>query len=79
MPKKDMEQSGENIDRGNVDAEEVSNNDDPVNNNTAAEGETSKQTHVKNASAAGLGTIGRNDQKQTGLEPKHSQVIENDN
>ena len=54
----ESEQGFESIDRGNknYNDEEVSNESDTI----------------KNANAAGLGAIGRNDQKQTGT-PNHSE------
>lgn len=61
MAKKDFHNTGENIDREKKQpetkpAQKQENNDAPENDQV---------TEVKNASASGLGTIGRNDQEQT--------------
>jgi hypothetical protein len=61
MAKKDFHNTGENIDRGKKQpetkpAQKPDTNEQP---------EDDKITEVKNASASGLGTIGRNDQDQT--------------
>ena len=59
----------ENVDRGTVD-EQGSAGIDARNYN---EDEiTNESDTIKNANAAGLGAIGRNDQKQTGYTSNHS-------
>jgi hypothetical protein len=67
----------ENVDRGaeneqgsaGIDARNNSYNDDEV---------TNESDTIKNANAAGLGAIGRNDQKQTGYTSNHSADAENE-
>ena len=71
MARKNDPEIQENVDRGEeneqgsagIDARNNNYNDDAVSN----ESET-----IKNASAAGLGAMGRNDQKQTGYTSNHS-------
>lgn len=59
----------ENVDRGTVDEQGSAGIDAGNKNNdeTTIESDT-----IKNANAAGLGAIGRNDQKQTGYTSNHS-------
>jgi hypothetical protein len=71
MARKNDPEIQENVDRGEeneqgsagIDARNNNYNDDAVSN----ESET-----IKNANAAGLGSMGRNDQKQTGYTSNHS-------
>jgi hypothetical protein len=71
MARKNDPEIQENVDRGEeneqgsagIDARNNNYNDDAVRN----ESET-----IKNANAAGLGAMGRNDQKQTGYTSNHS-------
>ena len=64
MAKKDPSVN-ENIDRGNEN-EKGSSAITGSNNNVNGDTDESGFTNVENANAAGLGSIGRNDQQQTG-------------
>jgi hypothetical protein len=67
MAKKDFHNTGENIDRGKKEAETMKPQiPDPKN-----KPEEAQITEVKNASASGLGTIGRNDQQETKNESNY--------
>ena len=61
----------ENVDRG-TENEQGSAGIDAKNNNYNDDGVTNESDTIKNANAAGLGAIGRNDQKQTGYTSNHS-------
>lgn len=61
----------ENVDRG-AENEQGSAGIDARNNNYSDEEVTNESDTIKNANAAGLGAIGRNDQKQTGYASNHS-------
>ena len=61
----------ENVDRG-AENEQGSAGIDARNNNYNDEDGTNPSDTIKNANAAGLGAIGRNDQKQTGYTSNHS-------
>ena len=60
MAKKDIENTGENIDRRGAGEEALSNKKD---NDACEEITEGKETDVKNAHAAGMGAMGRNDQR----------------
>jgi hypothetical protein len=60
MAKKDFENVSENLDRRGPGEEPLSNK----KNNECEETKEGKETEVKNAHAAGMGAIGRNDQRQ---------------
>jgi hypothetical protein len=61
----------ENVDRG-AENEQGSASIDARNNNYNDDEVTNESDTIKNANAAGLGAIGRNDQKQTGYTSNHS-------
>jgi hypothetical protein len=61
----------ENVDRG-AESEQGSAGIDSRNNNYHDEDGTNPSDTIKNANAAGLGAIGRNDQKQTDYTSNHS-------
>jgi len=61
----------ENVDRG-AENEQGPGGIDSRNNNYNADDVTDESDTIKNANAAGLGAIGRNDQKQTGYTSSHS-------
>jgi hypothetical protein len=61
----------ENVDRG-AENEQGSAGIDVKNNNYNDDG-VNPSDSIKNANAAGLGAIGRNDQKQTGSTSNHSE------
>lgn len=61
----------ENVDRG-PENEQGSAGIDARNNNYSDDEVTNESDTIKNANAAGLGAIGRNDRKQTGYTSSHS-------
>lgn len=61
----------ENVERG-AENEQGSAGIDSRNNNYNDDDVTNESDTIKNANAAGLGAIGRNDQKQTGYTSNHS-------
>ena len=61
----------ENVDRGSEN-EQGSPGIDAGNNKYNDDEVTNESDTIKNANAAGLGAIGRNDQKQTGYTSNHS-------
>jgi hypothetical protein len=61
----------ENVDRGEEN-EQSSAGINERNNNYNDDEVTNESDKIKNANAAGLGAIGRNDQKQTGHTSNHS-------
>jgi hypothetical protein len=61
----------ENVDRG-AENEQGSAGIDSRNNNYNDDVGTNASDTIKNANAAGLGSIGRNDEKQTGYTSNHS-------
>jgi hypothetical protein len=61
----------ENVDRGSAN-EKGAASIDARNNNYKDDEVTNESDTIKNTNAAGLGTIGRNDQKQTGYTASHS-------
>ena len=61
----------ENVDRGEEN-EQGSAGIDARNNNYKDDDGSNLSDTIKNANAAGLGAIGRNDQKQTGYTSNHS-------
>lgn len=71
MARKKDPEIQENVDRG-AENEQGSAGIDSGNNNYNADDVTNESDTIKNANAAGLGAIGRNDQKQTGHASSHS-------
>lgn len=71
MARKNDPEIQENVDR-EPEHEQGSVDIDSKNNNDADEEITNESDTIKNANAAGLGAIGRNDQKQTGYTSNHS-------
>jgi hypothetical protein len=71
MAKKIDPQIQENVDRG-TENEQGSAGIDARNNNYNDDEVTNESDTIKNANAAGLGAIGRNDEKQTGYTSNHS-------
>jgi len=71
MSRKIDPQVKENIDRGEED-EQGSAGIGARNNNYNDEQVSHESDTIKNANAAGLGAIGRDDQKQTGNTSNHS-------
>jgi hypothetical protein len=71
MARKKDPQIDENSDRG-AENEQGSAGIDSRNNNYNDDEITTGSDTIKNANAAGLGAIGRNDQKQTGYTSNHS-------
>ncbi|HWI90464.1 MAG TPA: hypothetical protein VNT20_04275 [Flavisolibacter sp.] len=67
----------ENVDRG-AENEQGSAGIDAGSNNYNDDDGTNPSDTIKNANAAGLGAIGRNDQKQTGYTSNHSADSAND-
>jgi hypothetical protein len=67
----------EDVDRGAAN-EDGSAGIDARNNNYNDDEMTTGSDTIKNANAAGLGAIGRNDQKQTGYTSNHSADAGND-
>jgi hypothetical protein len=67
----------EDVDRGAAN-EDGSAGIDARNNNYNDDEMTTGGDTIKNANAAGLGAIGRNDQKQTGYTSNHSADAGND-
>lgn len=61
----------ENVDRGQEN-EQGSAGIDARNNNYNDDDGANESDTIKNANAAGLGAIGRNDRKQTGYTSNHS-------
>lgn len=61
----------EDVDRG-AENEQGSAGIDSRNNNYNDNEVTNESETIKNANAAGLGAIGRNDEKQTGYTSNHS-------
>jgi len=71
MARKKDPQIEENVDRG-AENEQGSAGIGSRNNNYNDEEITNESDTIKNANAAGMGAIGRNDQKQTGYTSNHS-------
>jgi hypothetical protein len=71
MARKNDPQVHEDVTRGSGN-EQGSAGSDARNNNYNDEEVTNESDTIKNANAAGLGAIGRNDQKQTGYTSNHS-------
>ena len=71
MSRKIDPQIQENIDRGEEN-EQGSASIDSRNNNYNDEQVSNESDTIKNANAAGLGAIGRDDQKQTSYTSNHS-------
>jgi hypothetical protein len=71
MAKKIDPQIQENVDRG-TENEQGSAGIDARNNNYNDDEVTNESDTIKNANAAGLGAIGRNDEKQTGYTSNRS-------
>lgn len=67
----------ENVDRGQKN-EQGSAGIDARNNNYYDDDGINPSDTIKNANAAGLGAIGRNDQNQTGYTSNHSTDAGND-
>lgn len=67
----------ENLERGAQNEQGSAGIDNRNNNYTDDDGPNPSDT-IKNANAAGLGAIGRNDQRQTGYASNHSADAEND-
>lgn len=67
----------ENVDRGEEN-EQGSAGIDASNNNYDDDDGTNPSDTIKNANAAGLGAIGRNDRKQAGYTSNHSANAGND-
>ena len=70
MARKSDPQIQENIDRGEENGQDSAGIDSPNNNND--EQVSNESDTIKNANAAGLGAMGRNDQKQAGYTSNHS-------
>ena len=68
--KEDVTSGGEN--------EQGSAGIDSGNNNYSDDEVTNESDTIKNANAAGLGSIGRNDQKQTRYTSSHSGVADDE-
>lgn len=77
MARKEDPQIKENVDRG-AENEQGSAGIDARNTNYNDETVTNESDTIKNANAAGLGAIGRNDQKQTGYTSNHSEDAGNE-
>jgi hypothetical protein len=71
MERKTDPEIQENVDRG-AKNEQGSAGIDPRNNNYNDDEVVNESDTIKNANAAGLGAIGRNDQKQTEYTSNHS-------
>lgn len=71
MARKEDVHTRENIDRGREDDQAPCGTNERNNNFNDDVGSNESET-IKNANAAGLGAIGRNDQKQTGDSSNHS-------
>jgi hypothetical protein len=71
MTRKKDPQIQENVDRG-AENEQGSPGIDSRNNNYNDEEVSNESDTIKNANAAGVGAIGRNDQKQTDYTSNHS-------
>lgn len=61
-----------NVDRG-TDNMQNSTGIEAINNNYNDDEVTNESETIKNANAAGLGAMGRNDQEQTGYASNHSE------
>jgi len=66
----------QNTDRGREDEQAPGSTNESNNNFNDDVGSRESET-IKNANAAGLGAIGRNDQKQTGHTSHHSADADN--
>jgi hypothetical protein len=71
MARKNDPEIQENVDRGEEN-EQGSAGIDARNNNYNDDAVSKESETIKNADAAGLGALGRNDQKQTGYTSNHS-------
>jgi hypothetical protein len=71
MARKNDPQVQENVDRGEEN-EQGSPGIDSGNNNYDDDGITNESDTIKNANAAGIGAMGRNDQKQASDTSSHS-------
>jgi hypothetical protein len=71
MAKRKDPEIQENVDRG-PENEQGSAGIDATNNNYNDTEVTNESDTIRNANAAGLGAIGRNDQKQTDYTSNHS-------
>lgn len=67
----------QNIDRGHEE-DQASAGIDSRNNNYNNDSGTNPETVIKNANAAGIGSMGRNDQQQTGYTSNHPADAAND-
>lgn len=77
MARKTDPQIQEDVERG-AENEQGSAGIDSRNNNYSDDDGANESDTIKNANAAGLGAIGRNDEKQTGYASNHSADAGND-
>ena len=77
MARKEDAHTRENIDRDREDNQAPGGTNERNNNFKNDVGGNESET-IKNANAAGLGAVGRNDQKQTGDTSSHSAGSDNE-